>query len=153
MPKSIDSPHVQFTGLDSFVPYGINPLTGEACAFSLRILCDVNEDGLALLSEYWGVPNLQLAEPMNSQVNDKPSVGSVMLSRDAWRSLTRFVAARMGAAAVVHTPDGHSLVAVVDPEMVARYEAVPHFGVERLSRPAGPAVDSRHVHQFTGRVH
>lgn len=145
--------HVEFTGLASFQAYGIEPLTGEACAYGVRMLCDVNEDGLALLADYWGIPSLTLAGPMNSQVNGKPSVGSIMLSRDAWRSLTRFVAARSGALAVVHAAKMSSMVAVYDEELLSRYAELTGVTVERLYSAPGPAIGSRMVHQFTGRVH
>lgn len=65
--------------------YGIEVLTGEACAYGYRLLCDVTTDGEALIKEALGVPNITLAPAWNSK-----GIGSVMLSRAMFETLAIF---------------------------------------------------------------
>jgi hypothetical protein len=75
---------------------GISMLTGEACSYSLRILCDLNEDGLKLINNIFGMGMIIRAakhdetyrqedhvefmmRKHNSWVNSKPSIASIML--------------------------------------------------------------------------
>jgi hypothetical protein len=66
---------------------GILPLTGEACAFSLRILCDLNEKGVGLVERAFGLYIDREASPrnMNSIVGSVPAVRSMMFT---WDQLT-----------------------------------------------------------------
>lgn len=74
------------------VPYGINCLTGERCSYSMRYLCDLNEDGVALLTSYFGLSsNPGFDEPWNRKVNDKPSLASVMLPISILMDLSVFI--------------------------------------------------------------
>jgi len=60
--------------------FGINFLTGEACAVGKRLLCDVNNQGRKLLCSIFGLPsNTTLAENWNSQVNGDDAIGSIFL--------------------------------------------------------------------------
>ena len=61
---------------------GIEMLTGEACAFSLRILCDLNEGGVTLLQNALGIRIDRDTSPrnMNHRVNGLAAVHSVMLT-------------------------------------------------------------------------
>jgi len=148
--RSLES--IQVCGPSDLQAFGINPLTGEACAFSMRLLCDVNEAGKTLLQEYWGVPTLLLAAPMNSQVDDLPSIGSVMLARSCWRDLAAFAAFRKGAVGYVQREDG-TLVALFSDSLLERYVQI---GADVVRNPAptspAPRVGTRNVHQMTGRV-
>lgn len=139
-------------GFSSLAKFGIGALTREACAYSQRMLCDVNAQGLALLSDYLGVPELTLAPPMNSQVDGQPSVGSLMLSLNSRSSLARFIAFREGALAYAEEPDG-TLHALFNPEHVDRYNEIGLGVVRNYSLSTSvPHVGSRNVHQMTGRV-
>lgn len=73
-------------------PYGFSMLTGEACALSLRILCDMNRQGLDILLKSLGWPTdmENMAEAWNSQVNGRKAVASVKLTQDAWLMLAPF---------------------------------------------------------------
>ena len=133
---------------------GIKSLTGEACKFSQRLLCDVNEDGLALLQDFFGIPELKLADPWNSSVNDKPSVGSIMLARAMWEPLAEFVFARKHALAAIYV-DNRVSCGIFDADLLARYEAanLPHHDIHRYPGPSNaPTVRSRNVHAATGRA-
>lgn len=153
------TPFKSVNNLAGLAQFGINALTGEACAFSLRVLCDVNEDGENLLKDYFGTPGMQLADPWNSTVNGAPSVGSVMLPRSIAMDLATFALFRAGALAVVTTAGGHT-TGIFDKERFADYEklsaADPVRGFSILRNPQlgshAPMQGSRNVHAATGRV-
>ncbi|HMN10959.1 MAG TPA: hypothetical protein PKD55_01390 [Bellilinea sp.] len=78
--------------------HGINPLTGEACGLSMRILCDVTEEGKALLENALGVQGLNMWEGWNG------APYSVMLFREMFPLLVIFAAIMDGAKAVIYVP-------------------------------------------------
>lgn len=134
---------------------GIEPLTGEACAYSQRVLCDVSERGLKLLSEFLGVPDLKLQPNMNSRVGEETAIGSFMLSRGVWRDLVAFYAFEVGAPAYMTQPDG-SLFVLFDENLVERYATLESRHMKMVRNPVRhstqPRVGSRNVHMATGRV-
>lgn len=71
--------------------YGIQYLTGEADAYSMRMLCDVNEEGKQLLETFFG-GNVEIKQGSNwnSTVNGKPAVGSIMLPYSIFQDLAVF---------------------------------------------------------------
>lgn len=64
--------------------FGINELTAEADGVGLRLRCDLNEDGIALLKEFYELDKVKFYEGWNKreEINGKPVVGSVMIARD-----------------------------------------------------------------------
>lgn len=70
--------------------HGINILTGEADKYGLRVLCDINSDGLDVLAEYFGFAP-KCPKNWNSEVNGQPAIGSFMLPRDAIPNLAKFI--------------------------------------------------------------
>lgn len=155
---------------------GINPLTGEACAYMMRILCDMNEDGVELLRDYYGLPSLagtresvrQFASPMNSFVYFKPSVASCMIHREAFPALIRFALFRQGYDFVIGRPDqweatgfrksdmehNPGLQLYVD-ESSSSFKGENPARLYRNPRPRdepGVSVGSRNIHAFTGRT-
>lgn len=142
---------------------GIQPLTGEACALSMRMLCDVNAEGRQLLSDYFGIPNLEMAPPMNSRVDEQPSVGSIMLPRQSWPEIARFGLFMKGALALYERDTAETtvyrgccqIVGIFSEERVQEYVKA---GLELAYNPLKPhvgenvRVGSRNVHQMTGRV-
>jgi len=81
---------------------GIEILTGEACAYSMRLLCDLNEDGVKLINNTFGMQIRIQHDPLredyaigmmrrhNSKVNGKFSVASIMLSHTMIDELVLF---------------------------------------------------------------
>ena len=63
-------------------PYGIEPLTGEACSLMYRILFDVTEQGAKVVRRCLGIPKMTLAESWNGGTKEEPHVGSIMLTRE-----------------------------------------------------------------------
>jgi hypothetical protein len=68
--------------------FGIKALTGEACGYSLRILCDVTERGKSLVEKYFG-GTLQIERGSNMN-GDGENVGSIMFTYDVVVSLGVF---------------------------------------------------------------
>lgn len=145
----------QWSDLEQF---GIHCLTGEACAFSMRLLCDVNEDGLALLADFWGVPELEAAPPMNHTVNKKPAIGSVMLARSCFHDLAHFAFFADGALAYYDANAnertyGQELIGIYSEDRLKQY-VDNNMNLRRNHALASrqPRVGSRNVHQATGRA-
>ncbi len=70
--------------------YGIQMLTGESCAYGLRLLCDINEDGQQLLENYFSV-SITLARAWNPTVNGNRAVGSIMIPSGILKQLAKFL--------------------------------------------------------------
>lgn len=76
--------------ISDFSQFGFNILTGEACNYGLRILCDVTEDGKKIFCRTLGLPqNCELQETYNPNTltNDKPPVGSIFFPRDLFGTM------------------------------------------------------------------
>lgn len=144
---------IEFRNVSDLKPFGINPLTGEACAYGMRILCDVNRDGKELLEEFLGGV-LVTASNWNSQVNGKDAIRSVMLSRGVFADLYKYICWREGCKYVVVYPKNYLVAGYMDLEN----HEVEHFrqdGYELYRNPtikSQPQVNGRNVHAMTGRT-
>ncbi|MGF6604360.1 hypothetical protein P3T23_009115 [Paraburkholderia sp. GAS448] len=141
--------------------FGIKALTGEACTYMMRVLCDVNEDGRLGILDYLSLPvDTVLTGPWNGLVNGKPSVGSIMLHRDCLPALAEFMLRRADVKALVRLPSSGSIVGLFTDERVAQYEqllrdlpnSTHSWQVQRISRSAQPCIGSRNIHLATGRA-
>ncbi|OAM91627.1 hypothetical protein AW736_02175 [Termitidicoccus mucosus] len=81
---------------------GIKYLTAESCAFGMRILCDLNEDGVALVKNFFGCEPLHAN--WNSHVGNKPAIRSVMLSPFAFPELWIHAMIHRGATVLRFKP-------------------------------------------------
>jgi hypothetical protein len=145
---------------------GVNPLTGEACALAMRILCDVSEEGAALVREYLGLPaDCALSPAWNSTVGDKPAVASVMIERGAFPALVHFALMRSGCQYVYGRDDSADSSGFCDADLndypdLREYidGTAQRAGFDqgarlyRNPRSSGPVVGTRHVHAFSGRA-
>lgn len=146
-----------WSGLQQF---GINALTGEACKYRMRLLCDMNEDGIELIRDFLGMqivlnPKAQFADNWNSAVNGKPALVSIMLPRGIFDDLCKFALMRAGMVWVVRTPSG-DWMGYTDEDVV-------HYGLTReklqmsnewlvCANPTPAGGGSRNQHAFTGRT-
>lgn len=151
----------RYTPVSSFndlAQFGINFLTGEACAYSMRLLCDVNQEGKELLADFFGMPNIQLGDKWNSTVNGQPSVGSIMIGRSFLKELAQFAFFRVGALAVAHAP--HTIIGIFTEERLEGYRKLNEgidkpgfsFCLNHALASRAPVVGSRNVHAMTGRT-
>ena len=86
---------------DSLKHYGINCLTGEACGYNMRLLCDLTQEGSDLVS---GMLGLKL-EPFNPNWN-RDAVGSVMLFRGMFDDICKYILFAKGFKYVVKAGNG-----------------------------------------------
>lgn len=148
-----------WNGLQAF---GINPLTGEACKYSQRLLCDLNEDGVALLTEFFGLrvgdnPQTLFADNWNSTVSDKPAVASIMLARDMFDSLCKFALFHARACTfAVKQKDGSWIgyddEAILTYTITERTFTLRDIDVYRNPTRPSDSASSRNQHAFTGRT-
>lgn len=88
-------------------PYGINFLTGEACAVGKRLLCDVNDQGRKLLCSIFGLPlNTTFSENWNGSVNCDPAAGSILLPRHLFGFLGAMIFLQTGCRCAVVLENG-----------------------------------------------
>lgn len=134
---------------------GINLLTGEACAFSQRILCDLNASGVDLVCEWLGMRDIGLVGNWNSTVNDEPAIKSIMLDRHMLTPLLVFAALREGYEHVVL--DSDTVLAFNNDDLcqnpgLHNYMSDPKRQRWHNPRKSGqPRDGTRNVHAFTGR--
>lgn len=136
--------------------FGINVLTGESCAYSMRLLCDVSQDGADLLCDFFGLPiDTAFQKNWNSTVGDKPAIGSIMLSRGVFDDLCRFILfSKAGAEEAIRTPagswTGYSDINDNMARSIAQVSGQEGWG--RYRNFNCKAASSRNAHAFTGRT-
>ena len=165
--------------LSDLEDYGFNPLTGEACNLSMRMLVDLTEQGCKLFCECYGLPRVD--KQFNENWNPGPvsvhlamdpelvSVASVMLPHDAWKSL--------GVSALLSGAH-HTVLCLEDGALVGLKEGESYRGgdgddlgtytaeggtempwpscygkvVRIYGHSSHPRVGTRNVHAMSGRV-
>lgn len=75
--------------------YGLCFLTGESCAYGIRLLFDLNELGKDLICNFFGlriIPNTSniFNENWNTKVNGFPAIASILLPPGIFRDLAEF---------------------------------------------------------------
>jgi len=143
-------------GYSQLKDYGINPLTGEACAFSMRILCDLSEKGIELLQDFYGLLpdtiNHQFPRNMNSRVGEDKAIASCMISRGVFKDLYQFILFKECWELIL---DGTCELTGMSKETYNEIkDAWPKDTKVIINyKSAGqPSVGSRNVHAMTGRV-
>lgn len=149
------------------VEFGVEMLTGEACTYGMRVLCDMNEKGVKLVRDFLGLDyETVFAKNWNSEVNGAPAIGSIMLTREVIPSLVRFALFREGYQFILAYKDTWGLLAFNSDDasskgtnsMLQLYIDGTASDIEsgkvtvyRNPKSNSPSVGSRNVHQFTGR--
>ena len=133
---------------DDLRPYGIVVLTGEACSFAYRILCDLTATGKRAVERCFSVQIT--SESWNSGSAADPHVGSIMLSRETFLPLAVFAMLESGCKEVWLAE--HPAIAVEDDDSEVQVELM-----KKVAKPHrrfafhGPNQD-RNQHQMSGRV-
>lgn len=133
-------------------PFGMIPLTGEACGLMYRILFDVTEKGRKAVAKCFGIPNINLPEPWNRGSAEDPHVGCIMLSQETMQPLAVFALLENGCKEVYLM--GQVIVGIEpgDPEDAAEtMRRVYKVDYARRFAYSGTAGD-RNVHVMSGRV-
>jgi hypothetical protein len=81
-------------GNDTYRDIGINILTGEACALSMRLLCELTKDAMDLYLEYTGI-QINIDAVSTSQWNNHTKY-SVFLTWPIMQDLTIMHYAKLG---------------------------------------------------------
>jgi hypothetical protein len=144
-------------------PYGIDVLTGEACAYNYRLLCDITPAGVALFNAVFGL-QLQVKESLPEGWNNRKA-RSIMLPRAMFEPLAVFALFTVSNCRKVYiTYDGtiHGIESTDTDEQVRNFvewnqghlcESCQRYGADgginlQYSNPGY----SRNQHQMSGRV-
>ena len=129
-------------------PFGMIPLTGEACGLMYRILFDVTEKGRKAVAKCFGIPNINLPEPWNRGSAEDPHVGCIMLSQETMQPLAVFALLENGCKEVYLM--GQVIVGI-EPGDRTGVQRVYKVDYARRFAYSGTAGD-RNVHVMSGRV-
>jgi hypothetical protein len=132
--------------------YGINPLTGEACPFGLRVLCDLNELGRRIVLDLLGTDYITLNRNWNSG-----SEFSIMIPRSLFTDLYVWCLISEGIDDIIVSDEGvcGRTAGDSDDDWQGYYQTLQHFkkNPRRISAVAGPREGTRMVHVMSGRSH
>lgn len=127
--------------------FGIDCLTGEACGLSLRLLCDLTDQGQRIVEKALDV-KIQPPEAWNH--GDPPHVGCIMLPLEMLTPLTIFALLEGGCKEVFC--EGDTLFGI-EQDDTEEYLALLHKGHPNMRRYAySGTAGSRNVHVMTGRT-
>lgn len=136
--------------------FGVGILTGEACPFGLRLLCDLTEAGRDLVAAYLGSPELDcFPENWNTSVAGERAVSSVMLTRSALSDLCIFALFIKGGATVVLERGGVYIGLDPSDGYYSRYIDIveaPNSGYTVYRKIAHHTEGGRNQHAMTGRT-
>jgi hypothetical protein len=135
--------------------YGLNCLTGEACAYGERLLFDVNDVGRKFLADYFSCPEMCLAPNWNSKINGVPATGSIMLCRELFGPLARFALYHVEQVDyIVALPGGgfHGYMTADVPPDEWRDMADYQVRLNWSKNTNQPSQGGRNVHAFSGRT-
>jgi hypothetical protein len=141
------------TNIRDLEPFGIQMLTGEACAFSMRLLCDINQKGLDLIQEYLGTGEIEVnSQWKNGDIGGcGERIGSMMLPHSVLWDLLVFAHLKQGFTVVRCRHD----ILVLDDDDKAHWKREDLSSVYDVVRYydaiGGPRVGTRMVHQMSGR--
>ncbi|GMU20590.1 MAG: hypothetical protein AMXMBFR13_06870 [Phycisphaerae bacterium] len=133
--------------------FGVNLLTGEACGIGIRVLCDLDKRGRALVSEFFGLDPGMFAENWNTG-----GECSVMLPYSIIADLAVYAMLRSGCRAVItlkDRPEIHGAETQAELEQFKRImeDENQYPKVERYYRAGGTAPGGmRNVHEMSGRI-
>lgn len=129
--------------------YGIDMLTGEACSFSLRILCDVTEQGKSLLERYFGVDKIDFAPNWNHGSDEHPNIGSITIGRHSLNDIRVFCGLSVSAYVMV---EASGQVVTLSKEELDYLRADFPSQMEKAIVYYNPGYD-RNLHQMSGRTY
>ena len=133
-------------------PFGIIPLTGEACGLMYRILFDVTDQGAKIIGRCFGIPGMNFGEAWNRGAKEAPNVGSIMLTQEMLVPLAVFALLESGCKEA-HLM-GQIVIGIEPGDPVDTAETMRRvYKVEYARRFSyGGTAGDRNVHQMSGRV-
>ena len=133
--------------------YGINPLTGEACPFGQRVLCDLTPRGKKIVFDLLGIPpTIPLSENWNSGSSFSMMIPRSLLAHDVpiWCLIVS------GCDDIIVSRDGICGREVDDTDedwanyyqLLVEWDKQPH----RVRSTSGPRQGTRMIHAMSGRA-
>lgn len=135
-------------GWDDLRRFGITMLTGEACGIGLRLLCDLDEHGIKMVSAYLG-GNVTFLEGSGWSGGE----ASVMLPRYSWTDLAVFCLLTEYQHALIM--ENHGVIGLNEADMLAYQEDAEWYREHvkhTYSRSGTAAGGLRNKHVCSGRV-
>ena len=137
---------------DGLRRYGINPLTGEACPFSQRVLCDLTPRGKKIFFDLLGIPpTIPLSENWNSGSSFSLMIPRSLLAHD----LPIWCLIDSGCDDIIVSRDGifGGDTTDTDEEWEGYYELLVQWEKNplRVRSTSGPRQGTRMVHAMSGR--
>src|SRR4051812_12611687 len=141
------------SGWKDLEPYGIIPLTGEACGLMYRILCDVTEPGASVFRKCFGLArNSALGEAWNRGSAEAPHVGSVMLSQESLVPLGIFALLENGCTEAYLLNGNVIGLEADDPRDTLGMICLAYKAECSRRFSYGGTAGDRNVHQMSGRT-
>lgn len=147
--------HHQIQCADDLLEYGVGFLTGEACTYGMRVLCDMNAQGTVLLADFFGIKNYAFPKPWNSQVEGAPSKGSVMLTWGTINDLSKYIMVHVHGHRYVYQSVGNpsmGFCTVVGTDEKNIWYDSANWTLHTYIPTGGPSVGGRNVHAASGRI-
>ena len=146
--------NTQLHNWNDFGKFGIGFLTGESCAYNLRILFDLTDEGKKHVLSFLGLPeDTKMDDPWNSTVCGEPAVASILLTPAIFFDLSVFILFESANVDIVviqdHTVSGYTQEQIEGfwPGALASLEK---DGARVIHNPR--AKHGRNQHQMSGRV-
>ena len=108
---------------NDLLPYGIDPLTGEACGLSYRILFDLTANGQKIVEKALGCKIA--SEAWNRGTAEDPHVASIMLSMEMLIPIGIFALLENGCH-IVWLLDDRSLIGIEPSDTEQPLPRLPH---------------------------
>jgi hypothetical protein len=145
--KFISGPH------DELRRYGINPLTGEACPYGQRVLCDLTPRGKKIVFDLLGIPpTIPLSENWNSGSSFSMMIPRSLLAHD----LPIWCLIDSGCDDIIVSRDGicGREVDDTDEEWENYYQLLVEWNKQPqcVRSTSGPRQGTRMIHAMSGRA-
>jgi hypothetical protein len=151
------------TWLD-FKGYGIGFLTGESCAYGIRLLFDLNKDGVQIIRNFFGLefdidnPTNGFTKNWNSTVNGIPAIASILLPLGIFQELAIFCLFNVNYCYGVFI-ESDNIIIGCNEDYFERYQNI--FGNDKkykfMRNPnyvhnSDKTKDDKNIHQMSGRT-
>lgn len=146
--------NTQLRNWNDFGKFGIGFLTGESCAYNMRLLFDLDEAGKKHMLSFLGLPqDTKMNASWNSSVYGKPAVASILLTPAIFFDLSVFILFESANVDIVvikdHTVSGYTQDQI-DGFWPGALASLEKDGARVIHNPR--AKHGRNQHQMSGRV-
>ena len=140
----------KISNFQDLLPFGIDPLTGEACSYSYRILCDCTAKGRTILLRALGVPDIKLCDPWNNGSASDRHIGSCMIFLCMLEFLAVFAFLEDNAKEIWICKNG-CVMGFYPDDTDEEIRQTEQFLEGELRRKIRPSFSDRQQHAMTGR--